>query len=198
MKVIGLTGGIGSGKSTVSATMAELGAVLLNADLIGHEAYLPHKNVWQEVVDAFGRDILNDKDEVERPKLGALVFGNPDNLQKLNSIVHPWMYRTMEGLLKEQEAKGTKVVVLEAAILFEAKWTPLVNEVWVTVASEENVIQRLQARNGLTPEQVRARIQSQMSSEERARQAQVVIDTNCTIPEVQQKVRELWKSAVQG
>lgn len=198
MKVIGLTGGIGSGKSTVSATMAELGAVLLNADLVGHEAYLPHKNVWHDIVDAFGRDILNDQDEVERPKLGALVFGNPDNLQKLNSIVHPWMYRRMEEMLKEQEAKGTKVVVLEAAILFEAKWTPLVDEVWVTVASEENVIQRLQARNGLTPEQVRSRIQSQMSTEERARQAQVVIDTNCTIPEVQQKVRELWKSAVQG
>lgn len=196
MLVIGLTGGIGSGKSTVSATMAELGAVILNADLVGHEAYLPHQNVWQEVVDAFGREILNDKDEVDRTKLGPLVFGNPDNLRKLNGIVHPWMYRRMDQMLKELEAKGAGVVVLEAAILIEANWTPLVQQVWVTVASEDNVIQRLQARNNLTPDQIRARIRSQMLSEERAKHAQVVIDTNCTIPEVQEKVRELWQHAV--
>lgn len=196
MQIIGLTGGIGSGKSTVSATLTERGAVVLNADLVGHEAYLPHRNVWQEVVDAFGREVLNEQDEVDRRKLGAIVFGSPEALRKLNSIVHPWMFSRMREMLQELEAKGTQVAVLEAAILIEANWTPLVDQVWVTVASEENVIQRLQARSGLTPDEVRARMRAQMSSEERAQHAQVVIDTNCTIPEVQEKVRELWEMLV--
>ena len=193
MKTIGLTGGIGSGKSTVSATLAELGATILNADLVGHEAYLPHQNVWQDVVDAFGRGILNEQDEVDRTKLGPIVFGSPEALQKLNSIVHPWMYKRMDGMLGDLRNKGTQVVVLEAAILIEAKWTPLVDEVWVTVASEDNVIERLQARNNFTPEQVRQRINAQMSNDERKQQAQVVIDTNGTIEEVKAKVRSLWR-----
>ncbi len=198
MKTIGLTGGIGSGKSTVSATLAELGATILNADLVGHEAYLPHQNVWQEVVNAFGRDILNEKDEVDRTKLGPIVFGSPEALTKLNSIVHPWMYKRMEGMLEELRQKGTKIVVLEAAILIEAHWTPLADEVWVTIASEDNVVQRLQARNNFTPEQVRARISSQMSSEERKQHAQVVIDTNCSIDEVKETVRSLWQEKLSG
>lgn len=196
MLTIGLTGGIGSGKSTVSATLGELGAVILNADLVGHEAYLPHQNVWQDVVDAFGRDILNERDEVERSKLGAVVFGSPEALQKLNSIVHPWMFQRMQGMLQELEQKGTKVAVLEAAILIEANWTPLVDQVWITVASEDNVIQRLQARNGFSPEQIRARMRAQMSPEERAKHASVVLDTNCSIEEVKERVRALWKQAV--
>src|SRR5687767_13304460 len=116
--------------------LAELGAVILNADIVGHEAYLPHQNVWQDVVDAFGRDILNERDEVERPKLGAIVFKDPAALKTLNGIVHPWMYRRMEHLLEELRTKRTPVVVLEAALLFEAGWTPLVDEIWVTSVSE--------------------------------------------------------------
>lgn len=195
MIVIGLTGGIGTGKSTVSQTLAEQGAVLIDADLVGHQAYLPHQNVWQDVVDAFGRDILNENDEVDRRKLGPLVFGDPAALQKLNQIVHPWMYRTMEKMLQDERQKGTKAVVLEAAILIEANWTPLVDQVWVTDASEENVVQRIVSRNNFTPEQVKARIASQMPGEERKKHAQVVIDTNCSIDEVKTKVKELWAKA---
>ncbi|MSQ15663.1 MAG: dephospho-CoA kinase [Dehalococcoidia bacterium] len=197
MKVIGLTGGIGTGKSTVSQTLADQGAVVINADLVGHQAYLPHQNVWQDVVDAFGKDILNEKDEVDRGKLGPLVFGDPANLDKLNKIVHPWMYRTMEKMLQEERQKGTKTVVLEAAILIEASWTPLVDEVWVTDASQEAVIERLVARNNLTLEQIKARIASQMPAEERRKHAAVIVDTNCTIDEVRLKVKELWTKAIE-
>ncbi len=195
MIVIGLTGGIGTGKSTVSQTLAEQGAVVIDADLVGHQAYLPHQNVWQDVVDAFGKDILGENDEVDRRKLGPIVFSDPANLQKLNHIVHPWMYRTMEKMLQEEREKGTKAVVLEAAILIEANWTPLVDQIWVTDASEENVVQRIVARNNFTAEQVKARIASQMSAEERKKHANVVIDTNRTIDEVKTKVRELWAKA---
>ena len=196
MLVIGLTGGIGSGKSTVSTMLAELGAVILNADLVGHEAYLPHQHVWGGVVEAFGREILGEQDEVDRRRLGAIVFQDPEALKRLNSIVHPWMYRRMGELLKELGAKGTRVAVLEAALLIEAHWTPLVDQVWVTQASEERVIERLQARNGLTPEQVRDRIRAQMPVEERARQAEVVLDTNGALEAVRVKVRESWETKV--
>ena len=196
MLTIGLTGGIGTGKSTVSGMLAELGAVILNADIVGHEAYLPHQNVWQDVVDAFGREILNERDEVDRPKLGAIVFGDQAALQRLNGIVHPWMYRRMEYLLEELRTKRTPVVVLEAALLFEANWTPLVDEVWVTSASEEPVLQRLQHRNGMTVQQIRDRMKTQLSNEERAKNADVVIDTNGTVNDVRAQVKKLWDEKV--
>ena len=195
MIVIGLTGGIGTGKSTVSQTLGEQGVVIIDADLVGHQAYLPRQNVWQDVVDAFGKDILGENDEVDRRKLGPIVFGDPSALEKLNQIVHPWMYRTMEKMLQEEREKGTKAVVLEAAILIEANWTPLVDQIWVTDATEENVVQRIVARNNFTAEQVKARIASQMSAEERKKHANVVIDTNGTIDEVKTKVKELWAKA---
>lgn len=196
MLVIGLTGGIGTGKSTVSQTLADLGAVVINADLVGHEAYLPHQNVWQDVVDAFGQEILGPNDEVDRRKLGPIVFGNPEALQKLNSIVHPWMKRRMEQMIADEREKGTRVVVVEAAILVEANWTAIANQVWTLTASEDNVVKRVIGRNNFTEEQIRARIQSQTSDEVRAAAADVVIDANGTIDEVRAKTRELWDQMV--
>lgn len=196
MLTIGLTGGIGTGKSTVSGMLAELGAVILNADIVGHEAYLPHQNVWQDVVDAFGRGILNERDAVDRSKLGAIVFKDPRALQRLNGIVHPWIYRRMEHLLEELRTKRTPVVVLEAALLFEANWTPLVDEVWVTSASEEQVLERLQQRNGMTVQQIQDRMKVQLSNEERVKNANVVIDTNGTVDDVRTQVKKLWDERV--
>lgn len=196
MLVIGLTGGIGTGKSTVSEMLGALGAYIINADLVGHQAYLPHQNVWQDMVDAFGRDILTENDEVDRRKLGPIVFGNPEAMDKLNSIVRPWMYRTIEQMIVDESAKGTKVGVVEAAILLEANWQPLADQIWVTVASEENVIQRVMARNSMTEEQVKARIQAQTSDEVRTAAADVVIDTNTTLEEVKARVQAAWEQAV--
>lgn len=198
MIVVGLTGGIGTGKSTISQTLAGLGAQVINADLVGHQAYLPHQNVWQEMVDTFGRGILGDNDEVDRRKLGEIVFSNPDAMKQLNGIVHPWMYRRMEQMIKEHRDSGASVVVLEAAILIEANWTPLVDQVWVVVATEDEVVRRLLTRNNLTEEQIRARIASQMSSDERRKHAQVVVDTNCTLEEVKEQVRRLWENHLSG
>lgn len=196
MLTIGLTGGIGTGKSTVSGMLAELGAVILNADIVGHEAYLPHQNVWQDVVDAFGREILNERDEVERSKLGAIVFKDPGALKRLNEIVHPWMYRRMEQLLEELRTKRTPVVVLEAALLLEANWTPLVDEVWVTSASEKQVLERLQQRNGMTVQQIQERMKAQLPDEERVLKTDVVIETNGTVEDVRAQVKKLWDQRV--
>lgn len=196
MLVIGLTGGIGTGKSTVAGMLAERGALMLNADLVGHEAYLPHQNVWQDVVDAFGAGILNEKDEVVRSRLGEIVFKDPAALKRLNAIVHPWIYKRMEQLIANLRERKTEVAVLEAALLFEAGWTPLVDQVWVTHASEATVLDRLQKRNGMTPEQITERIRAQMPADERLKGADVVVDTDGSLAGVRAQVAQLWEQHV--
>ena len=198
MFVIGLTGGIGSGKSAVTALLGELGAAVVDADKVGHQAYQPHTETWQAVVDAFGTDILQPNEEVDRRKLGAVVFSDPKELARLNSIMHPRMYTMLEVQLNEMRESGVEVAVVEAAILIEAKWTPLVDEVWVTVASEDTVVLRVQQRNNLAEEEIRRRIWSQLSNEERTEHATVVIENNAGMQELQDSVKELWNNHVQG
>lgn len=192
MVVIGLTGGILTGKSTVSGMLAERGAVVIDADKIGHEAYTPHTKTWQELVDAFGDGILKQNGEIDRKKLGEIVFDDPRALARLNKIVHPRMHEMMREEIERLRGEGVTVVVLEAAVLIEANWTDLVDEVWVTVAPEEVVVKRLQNRGGLSEEQARARIRSQLPVEERAKYANVIIDTDCQLSEVRAVVEELW------
>jgi len=192
MKVIGLTGGIGSGKSTVSQFLAELGALILDADRVGHEALKPDTEVWRELVAAFGQQILTPDGNIDRAKLGDIVFGNPESLSQLNQIMHPRMYDTVKAQLEEYRRQGVDVVVLEAPLLIEAGWTSLVDEIWVTVASEATVLRRLKERIGLSESESLARIRSQLSSDERIRQANVVINTDCSLDELRARVGELW------
>ena len=193
MKVIGLTGGIGSGKSTVSQFLAELGAVIIDADKVGHESFKPDTELWREVVAAFGTEILKPNGDIDRKKLGEMVFGNPESLSRLNQIMHPRMYDMMKAQIEGYRQQGKDVVVLEAALLLEAGWTPLVGEVWVTIAPESTVIRRLKGRSGLLEQEALARIHSQLSSAERVKHANVVIDTDCTLDELRARVRELWE-----
>ena len=197
MKVIGLTGGIGSGKSMVSQYLQELGAVLIDADKVGHEAYQPGTDTWRQLVAAFGEQILAPDNSIDRKKLGGIVFSNPESLARLNQIVHPRMYEMMKAQIDEYRRQGVKVVVLEAAILLEAGWNQLVDEVWITVAPESIVVERTRERTGLPEEQIVARIRSQMSSEERAKHADVVINNDGSLDELKAKVKELWEG-VQG
>ncbi len=192
-KVIGLTGGIGSGKSTVSQLLAELGAVILDADKIGHEAFKPNTEAWSEVVATFGREILAPNGEVDRKKLGEIVFSNSESLSRLNQIMHPRMYNIMKAQIEEYRRQGVDVVVLEAAILIEANWTPLVDEVWVTIAPKDMVLERLKKQRGLVEEQTLARIRSQLSLEERVKHADVVINNDGGFDEIKAKVKELWE-----
>jgi len=192
MKVIGLTGGIGSGKSTVSQFLKELGAVIIDADKVGHEAFKPDTELWREVVAAFGRQILKPSGDIDRKRLGEAVFGNPELLSRLNQVMHPRMYDMVKAQLEEYRRQGVRVVVLEAPLLIEAGWTSLVDEVWVTVASESTVLRRLQEQVGLSEQQSLARIRSQLPSGERIKQADVVIDTDCSLDELRTKVKELW------
>ena len=193
MKVIGLTGGIGSGKSTVSQFLAELGATIIDADKIGHEVLKPDTEVWREVVAAFGKQIVAANGTIDRKNLGAIVFSNPEARAQLNQIMHPRIYEMVKAQLAEYQRQGTNVVVVEAPLLVEADWTLLVDEVWVTTAAEDTVLKRLRERTGLSETESQARIRSQLPPEEKIKSADVVIDTDCDLDELKAKVRELWR-----
>ena len=122
MYVIGLTGGIGTGKSVVAEILREQGAEILNADLVGHEAYLPGTPVYDDIVAEFGRDVVAEDGTIDRKKLGSIVFSSPDKLARLNAITHPRMKEMMREKLAEAERVGTRIAVLEAALLFDAGW----------------------------------------------------------------------------
>jgi len=192
MKVIGLTGGIASGKSTVSRFLAGLGATVIDVDRLWHEGLKADSGLRQEVVAAFGEGVLTADGNVDRQKLGAIVFNDAEALARLNGIMEPWMYRAVRARLDDYRRRGVKVVVLEAALLLEAEWVPPVDEVWVTTASEATVLQRLKERSGLSPAQALARLRSQMPDEERLKQADVVISNDGSLDELKAKVEELW------
>jgi len=196
MKVIGLTGGIASGKSTVAQFLKELGAVTIDADKVGHEAFKPDSETWREVVNAFGKEILTPDGEIDRLKLGSIVFSDSQALARLNQIVHPRINALVEARIGEYRRQGVKVVVLEAPLLFEVAPPSLsdeVDEVWVTVAPESVVLKRLKDKSGLSEAQSQARIRSQLPSEERLKHADVVIETDCGLDELKAKVAKLWR-----
>ena len=193
MFVIGLTGGIGTGKTQVSQTLQTLGATVINADLVGHEAYLPHTETWRAVVSAFGSDILDTEDQIDRRKLGGIVFSDPEQLEQLNSIVHPRIYAMISDRIGALGKDGAEVVVVEAALLIEARWTPLADEVWVVTAPKEQVLERLTTR-GMSTDQALSRISSQMPQDERVSHADVVISNDSGIDELASSVSEKWIS----
>ncbi len=194
MLVIGLTGNLGTGKTTVSQILAELGAAVINADRLGHELYQPNSPVYSEVVAAFGNGILRPDGQIDRQKLGQIVFADAAALERLDRITHPRIYQIVKRKIEEYRRSGTKVVVLEAALLIEAGWRPLVDQLWATIASESTIAERLKHSRGLTEQQTLIRLRTQMPQEEKARQADVVINTDCSMDELKSKVTELWRN----
>ncbi len=193
MKIIGLTGGIGSGKSTVARFLAELGAVIIDLDKVGHEALKPEGKAWRQVVDAFGKGILAPDGEIDRTRLGEIVFKNLAALRRLNRIIHPVIDAIVVEKIAECRRKGVKVVVLEAAAMIESGKTAQVEEIWATVAPEDTVLGRLRERSGYSREKSQARINAQLSNEERIRQTDVIIDTDCTLEELKSRVVKEWQ-----
>lgn len=192
MRVIGLTGGIGSGKSTVAKLLEQKGAVLLDADRIGHEIYLPGKPAYDDIVAEFGPEVVADDGTIDRKKLGPIVFSDPDKLKRLNEITHPRIAQAVRDRLAELRETGLAVAVIEAAILFEAGWEVLADEVWVTVVDPETAAERAAARGGLDPQQVLERIKAQMSNEERVSRAHVAISTDGDLSDTTRRVEHEW------
>jgi len=193
MFVIGLTGNFGTGKTTVSQILAKLGAVIIDADKLGHGLLQPDAETYGEIVAAFDTSILKPNREIDRNKLGKLVFADTAALNKLNQIIHPRICEIVKQKIEEYRQAGIRVVVLEAALLIEADGLKhLVDQVWVTTAPEATIVRRLKSQRGLKEEQILARLQAQMPQEEKAKRADVVINTDCSLDELRKRVTELW------
>jgi len=193
MLVIGVTGSFGTGKSTVCQIMAELGAAVINADELGHELLQPESRTYNEVVKAFGDGILTEAKTIDRRKLAGLAFQSKDKQARLNSIMHPMITQTVQRLIEQHRQTGHKIVVLEAALLLEAGWKRVVDQVWVTVAPETVIVDRLKNQRGFKEQEIFARLNTQLNSTEKVKHADVVIDTDCSREELKAKVIELWQ-----
>ena len=187
--VIGLTGGIATGKSAVSRRLQRLGASGINCDMLGHQAYLPGKPVYEKLIKEFGEGILNEDDTINRRMLGSIVFNDRNKLNLLNGMVWPEIARMVEEKLAKMAEDEVNVCVVEAAVLLEAGWDQLVNEVWVTTVPIDESVKRIMDRNGFSEDQARVRIESQMNIKDRISQSHVVISTLWE-PEFTQKIVE--------
>ncbi len=193
MFIIGLTGGIASGKSTVSQVLHELGAAIIDVDQVAKDLQQPHTKVWQNIVDKFGREILQEDERFDRKALGQVVFNNPEALQMLNGIVHPGVIERSYEMISELERDGQNVAVLDVPLLIEAKMTSMADEIWLVAVPEEVQITRLMARNGFTREEALARLQSQMPLKDKRSYADIIIDNSGSMEETRQMVVILWK-----
>ena len=193
MKIIGLTGGIASGKSTAAEILNEQGAVVIDTDQLAHRIMEPGEPAWQDIVAHFGQDILNNDGSIDRGALGAIVFADAQQLQQLNRITHP---RAGERLQQELEAlrrSGRQLVFIEAALMYETGMDRLCSEIWVVWVDQINQRQRLMERNGFSPEEAQQRIAAQMSLDEKARRADLVIDNNADLLQLRKQVEVAYR-----
>jgi len=195
--VIGLTGGIGSGKSTVAAMLADLGADIIDTDKVGHDVYRPGSPGFAQVVEAFGPDVVAADGTIDRRALAARVFSDPEALARLNAIVHPLIGFAVRDWLTRVQAEPRKTpIVVEAPVLMEAGWR-FFDEVWVVLVAPETAIARVTTSRDITADEVRRRIDAQLSNAERRRRADRVIENDGTLDGLREQVRAAW-DAVTG
>jgi dephospho-CoA kinase len=193
MKIIGITGGIGSGKSTAARILEELGACVIDADSVGHGIYAPGTEGWRRVVKDFGQQVVAGDGTIDRKRLGTIVFSDRGALARLNALLHPLIGAEIRRLIEEKRSGGwTAPIVVEAAILVEASWQSIFDEVWVVTADREAVIQRLTTQRELDPIAVQRRIDSQIGDAERSRHATVVIPNTGTVDDLRAELTRLW------
>lgn len=196
MKVICLTGGLASGKSTAVQYLAEKGAHVIDADVLGHRAYDPGTIAFDEVINTFGEDVRGDDGQIDRKALGGKVFGKPEALKQLTDIVWPAIRRMAEAeIVSIKESDPEKVIVLEAAVLFEAGWEDIGDEIWVISVARETAIERSMARDGATREAVENRLNAQLSNEERTARANVVMTNNSDQSSLFEQLASAWQSS---
>ena len=193
--VIGLTGGIASGKSTAARYLGRLGAKLVDCDRLGHRAYDPGTTSLDAVRRTFGEDIVGDDGRIDRRALGEKVFGKPAEMKKLTDIVWPEIGRMARSEIAAAPPGG--ITVMEAAVLFEAGWTGGLDEIWVVVTDPEVAVARTVARDGLDEAAVRNRLASQFSNDERAARANVVIDNSAGLDHLQRQLDAQWQRLLQ-
>ena len=196
--VIGLTGGIACGKSTVSAKLKELGAAVIDADLLARDVVRKGEIAYNKIVHCFGEDILLPRGEIDRKKLGSIVFSDKEKLELLNSITHPEIISRLKEKIRELKSEGVKVIVVDAAILIEVGLHKYVDSVWVVTVDRETQVKRLINRDKFDYREAENRINSQFTNEVREKYADVIIDNNKPIEEVGKKLEELLNNIISG
>lgn len=197
MKLVGLTGGIATGKSTVASTLRERGASIIDADKLAREVVKPGQEAWHETVAAFGSEILRGDQTIDREKLRKLVFNNSEARKKLESITHPRIRKLAQERIQESAARGAEVIVYDAPLLFENQVHLWLRPIILVACRPDIQKKRLQDRDLLTEEEVRRHLEAQMSLQEKRKLADFVIENDGTLEELRRQVKELWKKLTQ-
>ena len=196
MKIIGLTGGIGSGKTSVAAKLRALGARVFDADEAAKKAVLPGTEGFLKVVETFGPQIVDADGKLNRMALAEIVFNDKAALKRLEEIIHSYVWQETDKFLSECQQSGERAAVLDIPLLIECGWHQKVDEVWLVVLPVEKQIMRTMKRSGMTAEAVQARIAAQMPLEEKKKYATLVIDNSGAWEETEKQVITAWEKAV--
>src|SRR5262245_17663318 len=189
MKLVGLTGGIASGKSTVAVILRRLGASIINADELSREVVQPEQDAWNEIIKSFGSDILQEDKTLDRRKLRKIVFDNPEARKKLEAIIHPRVRALAERRIRELAASGSSVIVYEVPLLFEAQIHLWLHPVILVACNIETQKKRLLERDHLTELEAQQHLDAQMSLEEKRKLADYVIENDGALESLEQQVR---------
>lgn len=197
MLLIGLTGGIATGKSLVSEILRGLGAYIIDADKIAREVVEPEKPAWSEIVDFFGKDIINKDKTINRKRLGEIIFNDPVKKRKLEGIVHPKVIEEENRMVKEYlKIKADGIVIIDAALLIEAGSHKRVDKLIVVYADKETQAKRLMERDGLSRPDAEKRIASQLPLDEKVKMADFIIDNSKGIEETQRQTIDIFNKLI--
>lgn len=195
MQVIGLTGGIASGKSTVSRYLSELGAVIIDADILSRHIVDPYTPAWMEIKEKFGTDVFDKEDNLDRKKMAELIFQSPLLRETLNSIIHPKVIKAVQDLIEEIKKDGSApLIVVDAPLLIEAGMTSMVDEIWVISIPEEVQIERLIKRDGISRDKAIERLRSQMPLKDKLSYADHIIENEGNLEQTYEFLEDLFQA----
>jgi len=195
MRLIGLTGGIASGKTMITDYLAELGAPVVDADKITHLLQAPGSPVLREIAEAFGEDCLDRDGNLDRPKLAALIFGQEEKRRRLNQIMHPRISEAIQAEIRRYADAGEAVAIFSAPLLLEGGRSGMTDEIWVVALDPAEQVRRLMDRDGISGEEAQKRLDAQSSLRDKLAYADKVIDNNGSRDEARRQARALWEEA---
>jgi dephospho-CoA kinase len=193
--IVGLTGGIVGGKSTVASMFRDLGANIIDADKLGHSVILPYTSAWKKIVKLFGKDILRNDMTIDREELGKTVFTNQILLKKLNEITHPEIIKIIKKEIisaKNKTHVQQKILVIDAALIYETKIDRFMDKIIVVYIDRKEQIKRLIKRNNFSKDEALQRIKSQMPMKEKVKMADYIIDNNNSLDKTKKQVVKIW------
>ena len=193
MVVVGLTGGICSGKSTVAAMFGNLGATVIDADQVAHELVEPDRPLFETVASTFGREVVGSDGRIDRRRLGAMVFADPEARRRLETLLHPAIIQECERRIRQAGASGAAVCLVDAALLIESGWHTRCDAVILVEASEAVRLDRVVRSRDLSQDEAMLRIRSQMPQREKRRRAHYVIKNEGSLEETTRQVQAVWE-----